>query len=46
MVSTRWLGLDRYHLNWFVQKNKIDLQFLDLRFNRTNLLRKKLNVDD
>ena len=39
-------GLDQIPFNWFVQKNKIDLQFLDLRFNRTNLLRKKLNVDD
>ena len=39
-------GLDQIPFNWFVQKHKIDLQFLDLRFNRTNLLRKKLNVDD
>ena len=39
-------GLDQIPFNWFVQKNNIELKFLDTKFNRTSFIKKKLNAND
>ena len=36
-------GVDQVPFNWFVQKNNVSINFLDSRFNRTQLFKKKLN---
>ena len=39
-------GLDQVPFNWFVQKNNIQVNFLDTRFNRLGLIKKDLNPTD
>lgn len=40
------VGLDQIPFNWFVQKNKLDTNFLDIRYNRTSPLKENRNIDD
>jgi len=40
------VGLDQIPFNWFVQKNNLNTEFLDLRYNRTSPMRKNRNIDD
>ena len=39
-------GLDQTPFNWLVQKNNIETNFLDMKYNRTGVFKKKLNVND
>ena len=46
LVKKNSRGLDQVPFNWFVQKNNISINFLDSRFNRTQLIKKKLNPSE
>ncbi len=39
-------GLDQTPFNWLVQKNNIETNFLDIRYNRTGLLKNNLDIND